>query len=140
MRGPRLSSFFLVGRRLTPFADLREAPRRPPSSFLRKGFSFPSPTRPASIRTLSGASAPVPVGVLLLVNGAAISEPNWTSPLETPVPPPCRSHPNPAIGSQKPLQHYIKLPVSNYSLSDCCAMVRTPLRIPTTDPVAPPPY
>src|SRR5205085_133205 len=85
-----------------------EAPRRPSVFLFLERFLFPPPTRPASIRTLWGAFAPVPVAVLLPVNGAAISEPNWTfSLLETPVPPPCRSHPNPAMGSQKPLQHIL---------------------------------
>src|SRR5277367_4193760 len=66
--------------------------------------SFPliqSPTRPASIRTLSGTFVPVPVGVLNLLTGAAISESNCPATFRWPrVPPRPRSHPNSAISLQ----------------------------------------
>ncbi len=66
---------------------------------LRRSFLLLSqpPTRPASIRTLCGASAPVPVGVLTLKRVLPSLYRTERFLPERLVPPRPRSHPNPAI-------------------------------------------
>src|SRR6202165_42516 len=76
LQAPSFMERFLVVSPMMLTADQREAQSSPPPSW-----TSPPPTRPASIRTLAERFAPVPVGVLNSVTGAAISVSNWASPL-----------------------------------------------------------
>src|SRR2546421_6011832 len=145
-RAASVKGFFLAGRRLRSFADLREAPRRP-SVFLflerfflllRKVFLPPADSPCFHSHSLwslrSGASwSPssskrgcyLRTELDIFISGNARSAAMSQSS-------------EPGDGFTKTLTTYLKLPVSNNSLPGCCAAGRILLRPPTNDVAARP--